>query len=692
MPTDTQKRIEELLTVLKKDGANVIGSDGKPLSQTVKELEQEINNLKKDINDLKKNSSGKAVTVEEFERRLGGSKSFDEQGVYKGAASNQQSTPTPPVPPKPEEPIIPSEQLTPEQKDLSVEEAKKVYANGWRSITNKHSSEGQTTENIDQKIHQKGEIEKAHNLLKRIKNETDLSKLPKDGEIGTGAYDEGKVPSGINYAEIRKERDNKLKSLFKIAFEGGNTSLANIDVLEIKQFDVDSEIKKADSLLNDISKQTSLHDLTPTYKEEEIKALKDKLLPPNKKSTDIINKRKEVRDGDKGIDSELLSLAETEEKNVWDIREYDPLTPEILNEFLNACEGVEAKVGKEENGIKDGDDLNQYLKDQGAFEMDTEIIAKEDQLPKATRGTYALPEYYKMNNYNKDEPDFYPKNNNPKKYTDKTLEYLKNKYFENGDIFTDGKFKLKGHLAIGTGVGCVVHQEPAGDGSYVSHGSYKVEMNKLVDGLSIMEPKYFNAYMAATLCDTSVLNSSKGGKNVTPEQKAQFEANVAKIKEYVVPNGSLVVFDEADFAIPEYLEMIRDTIILTDDNNNAKFRVLKMSATFKGKKFSINSSYPIESYYTSGFQSGTPLKLEDRLGKGKTLTFLKSIDSKQVQKGVTILKKGAGEKETVDPITGRKATGNGVCHVVYDSTYEAFMEGISFGLPKGAIGIGDTRY
>jgi len=40
-----------------------------------------------------------------------------------------------------------------------------------------------------------------------------------------------------------------------------------------------------------------LHDLIPTYKEEEIKALKDELLPPNKKSTDIINRRKEVRDG-----------------------------------------------------------------------------------------------------------------------------------------------------------------------------------------------------------------------------------------------------------------------------------------------------------------------------------------------------------------------------------------------------------
>src|SRR6185503_1779654 len=119
-------------------------------------------------------------------------------------------------------------------------------------------------------------------------------------------------------------------------------------------------------------------------------------------------------------------------------------------------------------------------------------------------------------------------------------------------------------------------------------------MNKLVDGLSVMEPKSFNAHMAATLCNPSVLDSSKVGKNITPEQKKQFEYNVAKIKDYVIPDGTLIVFDEADFAIPEYQEMLRDTIILTDDDNNAKFRVLKMSATFKGKKFSINSSYLIE--------------------------------------------------------------------------------------------------
>jgi len=242
MPTDTQERVKELLTNLAEHGTSLVGEDGKLISEIVKELRQEIAKLNEENAELKKAN----LTIEEFVRRLGGEMNFDEKGVYRGAASasnNQQTTPTPPAP-KPEDPVIPIDQLTPEQKEwndffsskndivdknkwqssLSVEDAKKVYANGWRIITNEHSSEGQTTKNIDQKIHQKGEIDKAHKLLSRIKNETDLSKLPSDGEIGTGTYDEGKVPSSINYVETRKERDNKLKSLFKVAFEGGNTS------------------------------------------------------------------------------------------------------------------------------------------------------------------------------------------------------------------------------------------------------------------------------------------------------------------------------------------------------------------------------------------------------------------------------------------------------------------------------------
>jgi hypothetical protein len=114
MPTDTQERIKELLNILAERGTSLVGEDGKMISQTVKELEQEINKLRKENEELKKT---KGITTEEFERRLGGKENFDDKGVIKGIISNnQQPVPTPPVP-KPEEPIIPSDQLTPEQKE-----------------------------------------------------------------------------------------------------------------------------------------------------------------------------------------------------------------------------------------------------------------------------------------------------------------------------------------------------------------------------------------------------------------------------------------------------------------------------------------------------------------------------------------------------------------------------------------------
>jgi len=801
MPTDTEKRIKELLVELENHGVNIIKLDGEALEKTLRELIQKNVELTEKIAKLEKES----ITEAEFVRRLGGEKNFDEKGVYKGGTSTSDQTIDPSKPVGKPAWSTGSDEIDKDWADFfaahstiteqdkpnwvkitDLSEADAVYNNGWTALTsaagianinnNNHTADyteqGITIKDIKLSSTPKNQIvtqiqqEKVWRIFfaahSDINNQADWKKIGASPSEAETIYNNG-----------WKDQIKNIQGKVIAVYEESGEKVLNVDVLNVA---IES-LKKSCVLMADIKKQTSLHDIIPTYKQTEIEELakSDNKLPAGYKSTDLIKQRETVRDGlwfnltsadprDKGIEQSLLDLAEQELKNVWAIKEYDELTPEILNDFLNACEGIKVNVGKTENGAKDGDNINQFLKDQGAFEIDEvepEISAKEDKLPKSIRGTYSLPLFYKMNNYDYLKPDFCeweelevqgdkgvikrkevidttlpfnldPKNNNPKKYTDKTIEYLKNKYFENGDIFTDGKFKLKGHLAIGTGVGkttktvnclvymmkqlfnvnnvilvcptkplvqsasnhhkswlqkwgCVVHQKEVGknsDGSpiYESHGSYKVEMNKLVDGLSIMEPKYLNSCLAATLCNTSVLDSSKGGKNITAEQKKQFEDNVAKIKNYAIPDGTLIVFDEADFTIPEYQEMIRDTIILTDDNDKPKFRVLKMSATFKGKKFSITSSYPIESYYTSGFQSGTPLKLEDRLAKGKTLSFLKSIDTKQTEKGVTILKKGTGK------------TGNGVCHVVYDSTYEAYMEGISFGLPKGALGIGDTRY
>jgi len=101
MPTDTQERIKELLAILKKDGANLIEVDGRPLSQIAKELEQEVSNLKQENAALKQ---GDFLTFEKL-KEIFGEKNFDEKSIYKGGTStsdNQQPAPSP-QPNKPDE-------------------------------------------------------------------------------------------------------------------------------------------------------------------------------------------------------------------------------------------------------------------------------------------------------------------------------------------------------------------------------------------------------------------------------------------------------------------------------------------------------------------------------------------------------------------------------------------------------------
>ncbi|CAJ0844987.1 9107_t:CDS:10 [Entrophospora sp. SA101] len=630
------------------------------------------------------------------------------------------------------------------------------------------NGEKETTNGVDLLEYKKGVLDDINQFVYDMKSRKNLP-LPNDEKI-QAVIKNLTVPNSRNFEALKAIRDDLFRKGFETINpdhglspeeiddggkipeykENGEVIEKDVNVLVIDR----TQLLKAYDLLKDISSKKSLHDIPELYKQTEIDELAkyDNKLPAGKKSTDIINSRTKVRDGlwffltstderDKGITKELLDIAEKEEENVWEIKKYDPLTPEVLNEFLNTCEKLEGKV---KPGTEDK--IDEILTKKGGFKIDADITAKEKELPKETKGTYQLPLFYEMNNYDKDNPDFCqrevidttlpfnldPENKNPKNYTEKTIKNLTEKYFIDGDIKTDGNFKLKGHLAIGTGVGkttktinclvymmkklfnvnvilvcptgplaqsaynhhkswlqkwgCVVHQKILGYGPkgpiYESHGSYKVELNKLVDGLSIMEPKCLAAHLAATLCDTSVLDKTKGGDSISKADKDAFEANVKKIKDYKVTEGTLIVFDEADFTTPdEYQELIRDTIILNNEKKDGtRYRVLKMSATFQGKKFSLNSTYPIESYQVSGFASGTELKFEDKLSKGKTLVFLKSIDNKQMEKPLAVLKRGTGE------------TGNGVCHVVYDSTYEAYMEGISFGLPPGAVGFGDPRY
>nr|CAG8570065.1 2916_t:CDS:2 [Entrophospora candida] len=117
-----------------------------------------------------------------------------------------------------------------EKAGLTIEDAKKIYSNGWNKPNlTEYESDGQKATSIEPLNHKRSEIEKALKLLNKIKNETNLSNLPGNNDIET--YDQSKVPNNINHDGIKRERDNKLKSLFKDAFEkGGASGLSEDDI------------------------------------------------------------------------------------------------------------------------------------------------------------------------------------------------------------------------------------------------------------------------------------------------------------------------------------------------------------------------------------------------------------------------------------------------------------------------------
>jgi len=254
MPTDTEKRIKELLEVLKTDGSTLLKTkDGKTVENSLKELVEESKQKDKRIKELEDKSKN-SLTVEEFIRRLGGEMNFDEKGVYKGGTStsnNQQPTPNP-QPSKPDEKPQPQDPwfatglsgsiLTNAKNNYQISDiaggkyqniqlftgdnAEKQNILNWRkAFTNDNppfkdfnlgdiDSNGQYKgRNIDGKsktqidteianeIKKKEETAKAQLVIEQINKETDETKLPSEDTIRK-AYEDTLLDTQFKYSEV----------------------------------------------------------------------------------------------------------------------------------------------------------------------------------------------------------------------------------------------------------------------------------------------------------------------------------------------------------------------------------------------------------------------------------------------------------------------------------------------------------
>jgi len=140
---------------------------------------------------------------------------------------------------------------------------------------------------------------------------------------------------------------------------------------------------------------------------------------------------------------------------------------------------------------------------------------------------------------------------------------------------------------------------------------------------------------------------------------------IQEIKKKKIPKGTIIVFDEAGKNEPDdYQEIIKDTITATDDKNEPMFRVIKMSATFKGKPFSITTTFPRTNLYVNYVSE----KFNPDLASGLNQVFLKDVKNVNV--------------------SALKA--KNIPHLIVNSTNEANYESITYGMPDGGLVICDN--
>jgi len=143
------------------------------------------------------------------------------------------------------------------------------------------------------------------------------------------------------------------------------------------------------------------------------------------------------------------------------------------------------------------------------------------------------------------------------------------------------------------------------------------------------------------------------------------ENDIRTIKRDCIPKGTIIVFDEAPRERPDdYQEIIKNTITMTDNKNEPMFKVIKMSATFKDKPFSITTTFP----RTNLYMNYIPESFNPDLQNGVSQVFLKDINNVNVS----------------------TLTAKNIPHLIVNSTNETNYESIVYGLPSGSLVIVDN--
>lgn len=217
---------------------------------------------------------------------------------------------------------------------------------------------------------------------------------------------------------------------------------------------------------------------------------------------------------------------------------------------------------------------------------------------------------------------------------------------------------------------CVYHGE--------EHGEYPVAVNKLTQwkvgegknarvegkaGVSCLWYPVFLNYMARELLDVKKIKI-----NGDREEYDSIQQGLKDAKAEMIPDDTILIFDEAHFNKSDYQQTFRETVFLESkkDKTESAKEVLLMSATFRGKAFSITSSYPITSQRILEFEPS----LDAKLAKSQTLLFLKNSELSEAHKALL----------------------KDIPYVIFNEANFSAAEGISYGMPEGGLMIVNSDF
>ncbi|CAI2194536.1 1941_t:CDS:2, partial [Funneliformis geosporum] len=337
---------------------------------------------------------------------------------------------------------------------------------------------------------------------------------------------------------------------------------------------------------------------------------------------------------------------------------YEPMTVKRLNDFIAADKDVQA--------LEDLNTPNAQLygtyEEKGGYELPKDKTTAEDKLHISQKGAYLLDFFYKKSKDAKGYPF------NPDKLTDPNIHFLEE------TIETIGGDKGNaGHLAIGTGIGCVFHGGAKGEVemAYCLRGkpTERATEEEIKEGKHDPEMK-------------SLYKSHGAYPGMEPDKKGlsiMYFGNLLGFtaRNLFVEKDTIVVFDEAHFNDAGYQSLQFEMI-------KAGYKCLRMSATFPGAEFSTTSSYPMKRVFSGKLDPNMPggLMIYQNAEQVEKLENLREVpvNKERIQTGNTWIF-GKNLELSDEQI---KALGNNISYMVYTPEFDENCEDISHGRPKGS--------